>query len=251
MPATESSFIELQSVDSTNKYAMEQLHAGLAFPGNAIFAHEQTAGRGQRGKHWISEKNSNIALSLILDPQPLSPSEAFKLSALIALSVYDFTRKYTGDDVRIKWPNDIYWRDRKAGGILIENQVKTFPNGDSQWIVAVVGIGLNINQVSFPGLSPRAVSFRQITGREFTPLLLAQELAGSVFSQLSSLLNTPINRLLERYNSALYKKGEAVKLKQGSRVFETVILEVNSQGQLITGSSAEQVFDHGQVEWLH
>ena len=72
-------FIELQSIDSTNKYAMGLVHGDLlpdghgeAQHGMAIFSHEQTAGKGQRGKNWVSEKDANIALSILLNPFPLS-----------------------------------------------------------------------------------------------------------------------------------------------------------------------------------
>jgi BirA family biotin operon repressor/biotin-[acetyl-CoA-carboxylase] ligase len=88
-------FIELQSIDSTNKYAMALVHRhhlpeghDVAQHGTAIFSHEQTSGKGQRGKTWSSEKGSNIALSILLNPFPLSVQEQFQLSVCIDISVY-------------------------------------------------------------------------------------------------------------------------------------------------------------------
>lgn len=123
-------FIELQSIDSTNKYAMGIVHGEILPEGQdepqhgmAIFAHEQTSGKGQRGKIWTSQKGANIALSILLNPFPLNLTEQFQLSVCIAVSVQQFFSNYAGNDTKIKWPNDLYWRDRKAGGVLIENVI--------------------------------------------------------------------------------------------------------------------------------
>ena len=89
--------------------------------GMAIFAREQTSGKGQRGKNWVSEKDANIVLSILLNPYPLGIQDQFKLSVCVSVSIYEFFSRYAGDETKIKWPNDLYWRDRKAGGILIEN----------------------------------------------------------------------------------------------------------------------------------
>ena len=122
-------FIELQSVDSTNNYARQQIHAGLAQHGLAIFTHEQVAGKGQRGKVWATEKGTNIILSLVIKPQPLQLTQQFQLSACAAVAVHEFFMKYAGDETKIKWPNDLYWQDRKAGGILVESIV-----GSREWV---------------------------------------------------------------------------------------------------------------------
>ncbi|HUM64961.1 MAG TPA: biotin--[acetyl-CoA-carboxylase] ligase, partial [Chitinophagaceae bacterium] len=152
-------FIELLSVDSTNNYALTQVRAGLAQHGTAFFAHEQLAGKGQRGKSWTAAPDSSLILSVVVDPHPLAIGQQFQLSACIALAGLALLRKYAGGNVAIKWPNDLYWRDRKAGGILIENIIgaKTVETrsanedpsyGEWQW--AIVGIGINLNQEFFP-----------------------------------------------------------------------------------------------------
>src|SRR5215469_5061577 len=115
------SFIELPSVDSTNNYASEQIHANMAQHGTCYFAHEQTAGKGQRGKSWASEKGANIILSIVLKPYFLQPFQQFYLSACVATATYNFLKGFAPDHLTIKWPNDIYWQNKKLGGILIEN----------------------------------------------------------------------------------------------------------------------------------
>lgn len=242
-------FIELQSVDSTNKYAMTRIQEGLASHGLAVMAHEQTAGRGQRGKKWNTEKN-NLALSIVVNPYPLKPSEGFCLSTCTAVSVYDFFCKYAGDATKIKWPNDIYWNDRKAGGILIENIIKSGKQPIGNWQWAVVGIGLNINQTTFPSDLPNPVSLKQITGNHFDPVMLAKEICKILNKHFSELTHNGFKNIFDRYQQVLYKKNQKVRLKKDNLIFESTIQGISETGQLITRNRIEERFDFGEVEWL-
>jgi len=218
--------------------------------GMAIFSHEQTAGKGQRGKNWVSEKGSNIALSILLNPFPLSVPDQFKLSVCIAVSTFDLFSKYAGDETRIKWPNDIYWRDRKAGGILIENVIQSSQSGVAIWQWAVTGIGININQTVFDPDLPNPVSLKQITGKNYEPLGIAKELCSVIERNYQILIAGNFEILFNKYQKHLYKKDDKVKLKKGTRVFETMIKGVSETGQLITQHSIEERFEFGEVEWV-
>jgi BirA family transcriptional regulator, biotin operon repressor / biotin---[acetyl-CoA-carboxylase] ligase len=237
-------FIEIPSVDSTNIYAMQHVHARMSKHGTAYFAHEQTKGKGQRGKSWDSLKAQNIILSVVYEPLSLNPSSAFLLSSAVALGCYRFCKVYTGDEMRIKWPNDLYWRDRKAGGILIENLIR-----GNLWEFAIAGIGININQVSFPPNLPNPVSFRQITGKDFPVVPLAKELCQYLQDSWITLLQDP-EQIIADYNEALYKRGEKVKLKQVNRTFEARIDAVNKNGQLEVFSACPETFNFGEVSWV-
>jgi BirA family biotin operon repressor/biotin-[acetyl-CoA-carboxylase] ligase len=136
-------FIILNTTESTNNHAMEALRSGNVADGTVFFALEQTKGKGQRSKSWFSNKGENLVLSTIRDTTALKIDNQFQISCITALACHDLISSYTDDDVRIKWPNDLYWRDRKAGGILIENMIK----GNS-WDKAIIGIGININQTT-------------------------------------------------------------------------------------------------------
>ena len=250
-------FIELQSIDSTNKYAMGLVHGNHlpdgqneAQHGTAIFSHEQTAGKGQRGKNWVSEKDSNIALSILLNPYPLRIQDQFQLSVCVAVSAYEFFLKYTGDETTIKWPNDLYWCDRKAGGILIENVISSGQSAIGNWQWAIVGIGININQTVFPADIHNPVSLKQITGKNFQPVELAKELCSVIEKNYQLLINGKFASLFNNYQNHLYKKDEKVKLKKDNRVFETIIKGVSETGQLITQHSIEERFEFGEVEWV-
>ncbi|HVZ56514.1 MAG TPA: biotin--[acetyl-CoA-carboxylase] ligase [Chitinophagaceae bacterium] len=242
-------FIELQSVDSTNTYALGEIHAGRARHGLAVFAREQVRGRGQRGRSWSSEPGANIILSLVIDPRPLSLAGQFGLSACVALAVREFYAGFAGDSTRIKWPNDIYWENRKAGGILIENVVGT----ESGWQWAVAGIGLNINQTRFDPSLPNPVSLRQITGRQFETVDLARDLSGRVLHRLEELITSGpyLDGILAQYNEHLYGRDQEVTLRRENRVFRTRVQGVAETGDLITRSgSLEERFVFGEISWV-
>lgn len=245
-----SPFIELQSVDSTNNYARQQIHAGLAQHGMVVFAHEQVAGKGQRGKVWTSEKGANIALSIVIKPASLRLMQQFQLSACAAVAIYSFFVKYAGDETKIKWPNDLYWQDRKAGGILIENIVGSTSSGNGSWDWAIIGIGINLNQVIFPSFLPNPVSLMQITGKRFDPIELAKEICNKLDTCFQRLIREGFDDIYATYTSALYKRNEKVKLKKDNRLFEPVIKTVTATGRLVVQHAIEEEFDFGEVEWV-
>jgi len=238
-------FIELLSVDSTNNYAMEQVKSGLAQHGDAYFAYEQTAGKGQFNKQWLSAKNENIILSVIINTSTLAVPQQFILNMLAAISVMRLFNKYTTEKIKIKWPNDIYCRDRKAAGILIENTVQ-----GKKWQFAVAGFGVNINQTVFDAALKNAVSLKQLTGEDYNAVELAKQLCAILNQNLQLLFCNKEELILDMYNDALYKRNEFLKFKQGSKIFSGTVKRVDAFGKLIIESGIEQSFETGQVEWL-
>jgi BirA family transcriptional regulator, biotin operon repressor / biotin---[acetyl-CoA-carboxylase] ligase len=232
----------LVRTESTNNYAMAQAQAGLAQHGAAWFALEQWGGKGQRGKTWDSQPGENIVLSIVIAPQVLGNAPPFRLSAWVAMACHDLFTRHTDEDCRVKWPNDLYWRDRKAGGILIENSYR-----GSEWRFAIVGIGININQVRFPPEVLQAVSLKQITGKDFDPVALARGLCAF----LQARLQAGFDQSWADYQQQLYKRGEIVRLKKGSRVFDALINYVADSGKLVTEvAGMEERFAVGEVEWV-
>ncbi|MGG9964716.1 biotin--[acetyl-CoA-carboxylase] ligase [Ferruginibacter sp. SUN106] len=240
-----SFFKILDSVDSTNNYAMAMVREGMAKHGMAIVAKEQTAGKGQRGKSWQMRPGQSIAMSIILKTDKLRTDQQFYLNMLIALAANDFLKKYAGKETTIKWPNDLYWRDRKAGGILIETVFK-----GTGWKWAVVGIGINVNQNRFHKSLPNPVSLQQITGKEYDVIVLAEELHTAVMKRIEMIAVTAADKVKKEYTRHLYKMDTIVKLKKASAVFKTTIKGVTEQGQLITADTMERHFDFGEVEWV-
>jgi BirA family transcriptional regulator, biotin operon repressor / biotin---[acetyl-CoA-carboxylase] ligase len=237
-------FIQLVKVDSTNNYAMAQIHNGLAQHGSTWFALSQTAGKGQRGKQWNAAEGMNILQTVILDASALHLSNPFALTMVAVNACYDFFSKYAGDETSIKWPNDIYWRDRKAGGLLIENVIR-----GNRWIWALVGTGININQTAFIDL-PNPVSLKQITGKTYDAVELGMELCTHLENHYRRYLNKGIKTAFENYNQHLYKKDQKVSLRKNNIAFECAIKGVNLNGDLLVEDCSWERFGFGEVEWI-
>lgn len=235
----------LPQTESTNNYAMQLVHSGAAKHAMAIAALYQTAGKGQRGKSWQGQPGHNIALSVIIKTDALQQVQPFLLSIAVAMAGYDFIKKYAGADVAVKWPNDLYWRNSKAGGILIENVFS-----GSKWKWAVAGVGININQINFNKKLPNPVSLKQITQRHFDIPKVTEELYEKIIQRLDKLYTQPHDKMLKEYNRHLFCLHKEVKLKKGSLTFKTTVTGVNSYGQLHTKDAIERSFDFGEVEWL-
>lgn len=237
--------IILSTVDSTNNHAMRLIREGKAASGMVIFALEQTQGKGQRGRNWHSESGKNIMMSTLIGAEQFSFKEQFPVSATIAMACCDLFSKYAGEETRIKWPNDLYWRDRKAGGILIENTIR---EGKWEWIVA--GTGININQVDFSNISLQAVSLKQISGKTYDSLELANELIEHIERRMQMLQLHGALQMLDAFNALLYKKDEEVSFRKKQIVFKAKVRGVNIKGELEIERGFTETIRHGEVEWM-
>ena len=238
-------FVILSSVESTNNHAKALIKAGLASNGMAIFAEEQTRGRGQKNHVWESQKGQNIILSVIDDASWLSLDAQFQLSCATALACRKLFGEFAGDETSIKWPNDIFWRDRKAGGILIENVIK-----GSSWDKTVIGIGMNINQVVFGEMKANPVSLKQVTGKTEDVQLLAKKLCTYLDEKINQLRTHKFDVLLEEHNHYLFKANQTAVFRNEEGVFEAKVKGVNQKGQLLIEHKKFEILDHGKVEWI-
>ena len=236
--------IELPLIESTNIYAMEQIRNGQAISGSAYLADFQTKGKGQMHKFWESEAGQNILISYALEWDKPIFTNNFGLSVAVSLGVFDFFSEIVGEATSIKWPNDLYWRDRKAVGILIENSLR-----GPQFKWSVIGMGINVNQTIFKD-APNPVSLRQITGRTWDRLELVKRLSAHLKKQVNAWLSGNAEKQLMTYNQHLYKKDEIQKFKKGARLFEAIVKKVNQDGQLIVDSGIEEAFNFGAIEWI-
>ncbi|MBQ0103826.1 MAG: biotin--[acetyl-CoA-carboxylase] ligase [Prevotellaceae bacterium] len=154
--------IHLNETESTNTYLKELIQAGVVLPElTLVDAEYQTGGRGQTGNHWESRKGENLTFSLLCHPECVRADHQFVLSQAVALAVQQTLLGFV-DDVTVKWPNDIYWRDKKICGILIECTLCGASVRD-----CIIGVGLNVNQMQFESDAPNPVSLAQIVGLTF------------------------------------------------------------------------------------
>lgn len=221
----------LTSVDSTNIFANNLLSKSTPIEGTVIYTDNQYAGRGQIGSKWESAKGENIILSVILYPKFLPIQSQFKLNQIVALAVYDLLKNYVfpANELRVKWPNDIYIKDKKVGGILIENKLK-----GSLLTSTVVGVGLNINQTYFSPSLPNPTSLLLETAiRQDTYDLIGLfcEYLERRYLQLKALQYDLLNK---DYLEVLYgyQEWRDYKDAQTDLVFKGKIIGISSEGKL-------------------
>ena len=192
-------YIKVSQTASTNTY-LSRLAATLP-GGTVIYTPSQTAGRGQKGNSWESEDGKNLTFSLLLKHPPVKARDQFCLSEAAALAVVEALSAEAGDGFTVKWPNDVYWQDKKICGMLIENSL----NG-SDIATCIIGIGINVNQERFVSDAPNPVSLINVTGREHDLESLLKRVCSRI-EQLASSLGDDSARvdLHRRYMAVLYR----------------------------------------------
>ena len=225
-----------------------------AVSGSCYRADFQTHGKGQQGKVWDSEKGENLLCSYVLSLSSLKKakelaetgtlSNQFGLSVAVSLAVSDFFSALAGEETKIKWPNDLYWRDRKAGGILIENKIR-----GAEWTWSIMGIGINVNQTQFNTAQGRPVSLKQITGKSFEINKLLHQLSSALTNRVNEWLLGQFETMLAEYNERLFMKGQEVKFKSNHIHFLAEVVGVNKEGKLLVNNGIEQSYNFGEIIW--
>ena len=192
-------YIKVSQTTITNTY-LSRLAATLP-GGTVIFTPRQTAGRGQKGNSWESEDGKNATFSLLLKQPPIKARDQFYLSEAAAIAVVEALTTAAGDDFAVKWPNDVYWKDKKVCGMLIENSLD-----GSDIATCIVGIGINVNQERFLSGAPNPVSLINITGREHDPEEILKQVCSRIEQVVDSLGDENVRQNLHKqYMDALYR----------------------------------------------
>lgn len=188
-------------IGSTNDWAVNTVRSSKVIEGTLFRAGRQNQGRGQRGRVWDSNPNSNLLVSYVFYPHFVKLEQQFVLVQLVSLALKDVLSKLLIDEVKIKWPNDIYINDLKIAGVLIESSSKGSFVGSS-----VFGIGLNVNQRNFEN-APNATSVILETGRGGDLEMLISELSFYLEKRYLSL-RVNVNSLKKEYEKSLYRNNE-------------------------------------------
>jgi len=239
-------FISFSQVGSTNDEARKAIQENVATHGMVFFSSNQVAGRGQRGKSWWGEPGASLAMSVIIKPDFLTVLQQFELNKALSVGIWEGIAPFGEQDAfRIKWPNDLYWKNKKLGGMLIESVL----SASGQWSWAITGIGININQERFDPSLPNPVSLFQITGQKHDPKQVALALCSSLSKRLELLQTQDSTAVHEAYDQLLYKKGEVAQFKTADRTFSAVVNGVTENGELLL--EGEPVgFANGSLEWI-
>ncbi len=223
--------IRLDEVDSTNNYMRQNVMPG---PQELIVvtARHQTAGRGQGTNTWESEEGKNLLLSLGICSPGVPVRRQFVLSMAGALAVKAALDHYTSD-ITLKWPNDVYWRDRKISGTLIETSVR---NGVIER--CIYGIGIDVNQQVFVSDAPNPVSLYNILGHEVDIDQLLHKLIQSFARYYDIVSQGDYDTIMRLYHAALYRREGVYGYADRDGTFVARIRSVEDNGTLVLVDTA-------------
>lgn len=239
-------FIHLDEVDSTNSYMKRALQNDEFGEGTVVVADFQTGGRGQRGNGWESKKAENLTFSILLNPDFVSANKQFIISQIVALAIKDILDEYVSG-ISIKWPNDIYWNNKKICGILIENSLV----GD-KITQSIVGIGININQTEFESDAPNPISLKQIIGKIHNISDLLIEIIERIQFYYNQIKLGNSDKIISAYKASLFRNDGFYKYSDEVEIFDALIVDVEPSGLLVLRTTEGEIrkFAFKEVQYI-
>ncbi|MDR2854523.1 MAG: biotin--[acetyl-CoA-carboxylase] ligase, partial [Prevotellaceae bacterium] len=193
----------VEKTASTNLLLQEKLQTELLPSGFVLHTHYQTSGRGQAGNNWETEAGKNLTFSILVRPEDLAANKNFILAQAVAVAIKEVLDAQLpathSEQFKIKWSNDIYWKEQKIAGILIENSLKTNVIQSS-----IIGVGININQEKFASNAPNPVSLCQITGQNHDLQRLLTDICEKSFAYITQ--KEKYSNIKRLYFDSLYRK---------------------------------------------
>ena len=226
-----------KNIESTNQYLQNLLDEGCDVVDNVVVADFQTSGKGQGKNVWESETGKNLLFSVALDMSFLKAEEQFLLTQMISVAMINVLEKYLPkENLFVKWPNDIYFNDRKIAGVLIKNEIKGMMLGTS-----IIGIGLNVNQTAFDENIPNPISMKMITGKDYDLKEILLDIIYDIRSKVESrksrengseIVSCP-SSIVNFYMSYLYRYRQWAFYEHEGVVKEMMIIGYDRFGRLI------------------
>lgn len=218
--------IKLKEVDSTNAFLRDYTPAeGEEM--TVVTAEYQSAGKGQGKNTWESNHGENLLFSILCHPKDVAAKRQFILSQAIALAIRDALRMYIGE-VKIKWPNDIYWHDHKLGGILIQCTLTGSNVKD-----CIMGVGIDVNQQEFENLTKNPISIYQITGREIDREELLHSIIDEVDHYLHLINEGYYDTIVADYKNSLYRANGFHQYRDKDGEFLARFVTIEPSGHLV------------------
>ncbi len=241
----------VDETDSTSNYLSRMLSEEDLPDGFAVIAKHQTAGRGQIGHCWKSEYDKNLLFSLLLHPTFIHIADQFYLMRAVAVAIVEILRNgFRTDSFVIKWPNDIYYNDRKLCGFIVDNLLM-----GNQITHSIVGVGMNVNQTNFDLDLPNPISIANIVGRNSDTYLLFKDFQSNIMKEYRLLRDDDINfeYLNNRYLGMIYKFGEWAKYSDSNGEFEGRIIDIEPTGRAVIQHKGGEFRKYyiGEVEYIH
>ncbi len=222
--------IRFDEIDSTNSF-LHGYHEGDDVETVVAVAEYQTAGRGQGTNHWESERGKNLTMSVRVAPKGVKATEQYVLSMCMALAVKDALSEYS-EGMTVKWPNDIYWNDKKISGTLIETTI-----AGKNVKTCIFGTGINVNQTEFLSDAPNPVSIKQIVGHEVDREELLKKVMRNLEKYLKIVYSGERKKIHDAYMNCLYRKEGVHKYRDNNGTFEASIERVEDSGHLVLRST--------------
>lgn len=214
--------IHLTNITSTNDYLLS-----LKSQEDIVAVSDyQTRGKGMGTNRWESEPGKNLLFSILIHPTWIPVNQQYLLSMAEAVALCDTLREVT-DDITIKWPNDIYWKDKKISGTRIDVNLSGGILADM-----VIGTGINVNQTEFLSDAPNPVSLKQITGREHDREALLKDILKRFQPLQQMLKDGGTEEIVRLYHERLYRKEGMHGYKDANGTFMAAIDYVEPSGIL-------------------
>jgi len=239
--------IKLDAIDSTNEFLKGLTSSQEVENFTVVTAETQTRGKGQMGAVWLSEPSKNLIMSVLVKGFLLEGNRIFDVNIAVSVSIIQALETLNIPELRIKWPNDIMSYNKKVGGILIENSIKS--NGT---IISVVGLGLNVNQTDFENL-PKGSSLALICNTTFDKEAILVNIVSKLEQNIQTW-NQNKESLWGGYIAKLFKKGIPMPFSKGNQQnFMGIIQGVSSVGklQILLEDDAVSEFDLKEVQMLY
>ena len=240
----------LEQTDSTNDWLRINGEMTADCLMRVVTAEFQTDGRGQQGNHWESEKSANLLFSIKIAPKSVDAGGQFILSQAIALAITDSLAPLlleNGTALSVKWPNDIYWKEKKLGGILIENRLQGRSLAES-----IIGAGLNVNQKSFTDYAPNPVSVKNITGADTDRRKLLESILTKFADYLVKIGKGDISEIRRHYMESLFRRDGFYRYRDADGEFQARIGSVGPDGiiTLVDEYGNSRMYEFKQVRCL-
>ena len=237
-------YVHLEQIDSTNAYLQRQQ---CDIRNWVVSADEQTAGKGMGNNGWESEVGKNLTFSLALNMGFLPAERQFLLSQAVPLGIIEVLDELLpAETLSIKWPNDIFYENRKLAGILINSTIKA-----SMMDVSIIGIGLNVNQMQFQDWPTHPISLKMISGKDFDLQPLLEQIAERIITKVEQL-KTDLSSIEQDYLKRLFRFHTWADYEVGGKVLRLFLTGIDQFGrlQLVDGQQELHQYEIKQIRFL-
>ena len=238
--------VHLEQIDSTNAY-LQRKQSEADIRNWVVSADEQTAGKGMGSNGWESEVGKNLTFSLALDMSFLPAERQFLLSETVALAMVEILdHLLPTEKLKIKWPNDLYFGNRKLAGILINSTIKA-----NMMDVSIIGIGLNVNQICFQDWPTHPISLKTITGKDYDLQPLLEQIAEHILIKVQQLRTDPA-AIEQEYLKRLFRYRTWADYKVEGTVLRLFMTGIDSFGrlQMLDEKNKTYCFDIKEIRFI-